>query len=170
MIGSDLKTLRQMSKLSRPKLAGTIRVHSDTIKYWENASRISDEDRVPNLILEVFGLSWKEAKENFEGTYPNQNLFTHTHAGAGARLGVYENYPEPGGRNAPKKPRIECGARTRTGGQCKAKVVDGKKRCRMHGGLSTGPKTVQGRKRISQTQTERWAKMRSRTNKAVVAR
>ena len=32
-----------------------------------------------------------------------------------------------------------CGARTRAGGQCRLRCVPGKGRCRMHGGLSTGP-------------------------------
>ena len=40
----------------------------------------------------------------------------------------------------------KCGARTRAGGHCKAPGrTNG--RCRMHGGLSTGPKTPEGRKR-----------------------
>ncbi|MDA0990572.1 MAG: HGGxSTG domain-containing protein [Verrucomicrobia bacterium] len=34
-----------------------------------------------------------------------------------------------------------CGARTRSGTPCKRFPVPGKRRCRMHGGLSTGPKT-----------------------------
>ena len=31
-----------------------------------------------------------------------------------------------------------CGARTRSGGTCKAPAVRGRARCRMHGGKSTG--------------------------------
>jgi len=49
-----------------------------------------------------------------------------------------------------------CGAKTRTGLPCKARRVVGKKRCRMHGGLSTGPKTEAGRMRISEAQKKRW--------------
>jgi hypothetical protein len=41
-----------------------------------------------------------------------------------------------------------CGAHARTTGQpCRAPRVPGKRRCRMHGGLSTGPKTLEGRRR-----------------------
>jgi hypothetical protein len=50
-----------------------------------------------------------------------------------------------------KSERPLCGAKTRSGGNCKARVVWDKskgkprnKRCRMHGGLSTGPRTVEG--------------------------
>ncbi len=34
-------------------------------------------------------------------------------------------------------------------------------RCRMHGGLSTGPKTEEGRERVAQALRERWAKWRA---------
>nr|WP_276525746.1 HGGxSTG domain-containing protein [Ruegeria profundi] len=50
-------------------------------------------------------------------------------------LGLNEN-----GEPLPKSERPTCGAKTRTGGQCQARVVPGKRRCRLHGGLSTGPK------------------------------
>ena len=37
-----------------------------------------------------------------------------------------------------------CGARTRKGAPCGCPAVRGGKRCRMHGGLSTGPRTAAG--------------------------
>jgi hypothetical protein len=48
-----------------------------------------------------------------------------------------------------------CGARARTCGNqpCRAPALKGKRRCRMHGGRSTGPRTLQGRKR---SQRSRW--------------
>ncbi len=51
---------------------------------------------------------------------------------------------------------VICGARTRKGTPCKAKALPGKKRCRFHGGLSTGPKTPEGRERIAEAQRKRW--------------
>ena len=53
----------------------------------------------------------------------------------------------------PKAERPTCGARTRAGGSCRAKVVvraDGRlsRRCRFHGGLSSGAKTDAGREAI----------------------
>jgi len=58
--------------------------------------------------------------------------------------------------------RARCGARTRAGPPCKAKVVKGKARCRMHGGLSTGPKTEAGRARNAAAQRLRWSLVRDR--------
>ncbi len=39
-----------------------------------------------------------------------------------------------------------CGAKTRAGTPCKQKAVYANGRCKFHGGLSTGPKTPQGRR------------------------
>ncbi len=51
------------------------------------------------------------------------------------------------GWKPPKRERRRCGAKTRTGGSCKAAAVHGKARCRMHGGLSCGPRTEAGKQR-----------------------
>ena len=57
--------------------------------------------------------------------------------------------------------RPRCGAYARsTGRPCQAPVVPGKQRCKLHGGLSTGPKTAEGRARIVEAQRRRWAKIR----------
>lgn len=54
-----------------------------------------------------------------------------------------------------------CGAKTRKGLLCRAKVIPEKARCRFHGGMSTGPKTPEGRERIAEAQRLRWAKWRA---------
>ena len=43
-----------------------------------------------------------------------------------------------------------CGAKTRAGTPCKRKDLYINGRCKMHGGLSTGPKTKKSKKRSSQ--------------------
>ena len=61
-----------------------------------------------------------------------------------------------------------CGARMRTTGlPCQAQPVRGltkagelKRRCRWHGGLSTGPRTAEGKARIADAQRQRWARWR----------
>ncbi len=61
----------------------------------------------------------------------------------------------------PKRMRPLCGTQTRTGGRCKVRVEPGKLRCRFHGGMSTGPKTAEGRARIAEAQRRRWAAWRN---------
>ncbi len=58
-----------------------------------------------------------------------------------------------------------CGARTRSGRRCKARPVRHPRwpdmprngRCRLHGGLSTGPRTPEGRRRIGEAARSRYA-------------
>ena len=42
-----------------------------------------------------------------------------------------------------------CLAKTRSGTLCAKSPLRGKTRCRLHGGLSSGPKTAEGRARIA---------------------
>ncbi len=44
----------------------------------------------------------------------------------------------------PDWPGTRCGAKTRSGAPCKNPAVTGKRRCRMHGGRSSGAKTPEG--------------------------
>ena len=54
--------------------------------------------------------------------------------------------------NATSNAYTLCGAKTRSGEPCKRPPMIGKRRCRNHGGCSTGPKTDAGRKRIGLAQ------------------
>lgn len=56
-----------------------------------------------------------------------------------------------------------CGAMTRKGLPCVAKPISGSTRCRNHGGLSTGPKSAEGKARIAAAARKRWAAW-SKTN------
>ena len=59
------------------------------------------------------------------------------------------------GRPIKRRRRVLCEARTRAGGFCRMRVEPGKGRCRLHGGLSTGPKTAEGKARCVEG-TRRW--------------
>jgi len=65
-----------------------------------------------------------------------------------------------------KAERPRCGATTRSGGTCRAPAVwdhgasaPRNGRCRVHGGLSTGPRTAEGRQRIAEAQRRRWSQL-----------
>jgi hypothetical protein len=71
----------------------------------------------------------------------------------------------------PKAERLRCGARCRDGHACVATPVWHRDaptarngRCRMHGGLSTGPRTPEGKERVRaaarRTMLERWRERR----------
>jgi hypothetical protein len=50
---------------------------------------------------------------------------------------------------------LRCGALTRSGKPCQCKPEEGKRRCRFHGGKSTGPKTEAGREAIRESNRRR---------------
>ena len=56
--------------------------------------------------------------------------------------------------NDPARTPVRCGAKTRSGVPCAKFPMGGKRRCRLHGGLSTGPKTAAGRAAISAANTK----------------
>ena len=56
--------------------------------------------------------------------------------------------------NDPVQTPIRCGAKTRSGAPCAKFPIEGKRRCRLHGGLSTGPRTSAGRAAISAANTK----------------
>ncbi len=59
------------------------------------------------------------------------------------------------------KHRPRCGAKTKKDGQpCRCKVIPGKNRCKWHGGLSTGPRTPEGKERARQAVIRRWERWR----------
>jgi len=74
----------------------------------------------------------------------------------------------------PDRPR--CGARCRDGHACKApavwdalrdRPVNG--RCKLHGGLSTGPKTLEGKQRCAEGRRVYWARRAARQSLAVAS-
>lgn len=62
-----------------------------------------------------------------------------------------------------KKLRNICGAKNRRGLPCQAKLLLRGGRCRHHGGMSTGPRTLEGRKRSLAAMREGWLRWRNRT-------
>ncbi len=77
--------------------------------------------------------------------------------------------------NSPER----CKAKTRAGTPCRRFPVKGKRRCRLHGGCSTGPRTAEGRARCAEARFKhgrysgaamRLRKLLSELSKQLVAR
>ena len=56
---------------------------------------------------------------------------------------------------------LACGARTRAGTPCKLTAIYSNGRCKLHGGLSTGPPSDEGRERCRQAARTRWAQVKA---------
>ena len=62
-------------------------------------------------------------------------------------------------RFGPDWPGQRCDAKTRKGTVCQKPPLTGKARCRLHGGLSTGPKTLEGKARLAELERSRAAQI-----------
>jgi len=58
--------------------------------------------------------------------------------------------------------RPTCGAKTQMGTPCRRRLLGNGGRCSLHGGASTGPKSLEGRARVAEAQRNRWATWRAR--------
>lgn len=110
------------------------------------AQQIADMQELPNWRLCPFTADWHHSKriacdECVDG-----------HCARFVEIGLNDE-----GLPLPEQERPHCNAKMRDGGSCQARVVPGKLRCRIHGGMSTGPKSTKGRRRIAEAQRARWA-------------
>jgi integrase len=69
-------------------------------------------------------------------------------------------------RFGPDWPGKRCLAKTRGGTECQRPAITGSGRCRLHGGWSTGPRTEEGRARISAANTKHGRKTKERLAEA----
>jgi len=60
---------------------------------------------------------------------------------------LWRDWCDRGGALPPECRDMTCGARTRVGTPCKQRVLYRSGRCKLHGGLSTGPRTIKGKRR-----------------------
>lgn len=77
-------------------------------------------------------------------------------------LGLVRNFKIEDHMAGSSGPR--CGARTRSGRACAAKALAESGRCRNHGGLSTGPRTAAGLRRMIEAKKAWWSAWRAARN------
>lgn len=179
LTGPEMKARRRAHGINQTQMGQLVGCSRHAVSYWETQAGPMDRKRlrygVPARMCEVLGVE----------LLPN---YYHLHAGAQARHGVL--LPIKGASTRPcgdgvlddalqaaldresarQLDRIEtqaaryrqpCQAQTRKGQPCQMKSEAGRRRCKFHGGLSTGPKTAEGRARIAEAQRRRWARHRA---------
>ncbi len=129
-----LKTMRAACGWTQKDLAEKIGRHVRTIKYWEaQPGRIG-------------GVAVSEMVEAFRDEGITEGMAPLLAAERGRRQQKLK---------AHRKQVVHyqtCDARTRRGTTCMCKPIPGKRRCKFHGGLSTGPRTPEGKARIAEAQ------------------
>lgn len=147
MTADRLREARRLAGWSQRELARRAGVHAQTVKYWERRSGIIGGHAVRRF-KEALLAAGKAMQEGFAPS-PSEPLLAPFNAVRDTLT------PEPL-HGLPKPSPAKCGARTRKGTPCNARPVPGKRRCKFHGGLSTGARTPEGRERIAAAQRRRW--------------
>lgn len=117
MTGEELKQARLNAGLTQQQLADQTGFHRLAVGYWENKDgKFTARFGAPEAFAKALGMKYKSTpiRARVMGSEMKQL------------------YAAPN----------SCGAKTRQGVPCKMKPVPGKRRCKYHGGLSTGPRKV----------------------------
>lgn len=183
--GADLKAARKAGGLSQTALGAKTRISRHAVSYWECRPSIDPRgwavQRMAEAEPQIQALlqAWcTNTRRRGMGVSLNPTLPVYYASNARARDGSYrlsaldallrvavtQELSRMQEREAQRRARLRviCGAKTtRKGTPCRNKSEPGRKRCKYHGGRSTGPKTAEGRARIADAQRQRWARWRA---------
>ncbi|WP_338045775.1 helix-turn-helix transcriptional regulator [Parasedimentitalea marina] len=157
--GPELKAHRRAQKISQTRMGQMIGCSRDAISRREARSNPIKYFRgVTARMLEVLGIEVLKRFETNSCSRGDGVLQTEDHLQeARDRQSELEFARALAKLSQPDRP---CLAETRRGHLCKLMPEPGRKRCKFHGGMSTGPKTKEGRERIAAAQRKRWAAWR----------
>ncbi|OHC43068.1 MAG: hypothetical protein A2092_18005 [Rhodobacteraceae bacterium GWE1_64_9] len=155
MTGAELAAIRKAAGLSQIELAHRVGIGRHTVSYWENRPRVIRHAWAVQRMAEVLPLP-----DFFTPVCARTGWGVIADLDCNARLAaeIAAWRARHDARQARK--RQTCGAKTRKGTPCRSLSEPGKRRCKFHGGKSTGAKTPEGRERIAQAQRRRWAAWR----------
>lgn len=161
MTGAELAAARRRTGLSQAALGARAGVGRHAVSYWECKARVELGGYAPRLLLQE--LCALGALPNYVSSYAPARDGVLGHPMAWLRQEEARLLAEARARTAaqPARRRVPCGALTRKGTPCRAMSEPGRRRCRFHGGRSTGPRTPEGKARIAEAQQRRWARLRA---------
>ncbi|EIE50371.1 HGGxSTG domain-containing protein [Salipiger aestuarii] len=153
MTGEDLADIRRKAGLTQAELAKRARIGRHAVSYWETQAEVRRNAWAVRRMAEVIALP------DIAGVFCARAAWGVSREDAvfiakARRIELRE-------AKVKAKRRVLCGATTRKGMPCRAKSGPGRRRCRFHGGLSTGPRTPEGKERIRQAMRDRWARWRA---------
>jgi len=155
MTGKRLKAARLRAGLTQQQFADKTGFHRLAVGYWENKDgKVTPRYGAPKAFAKALGM------KPISGPI-------RTRAGWGFTDVEKARIKQELARLAKSRAqrlalaRVRCNAKTRKGALCKALSEPSKRRCKFHGGRSTGPKTQVGKEAISRAQKARWAKWRT---------
>lgn len=155
--GAELRRLRRAAGLTQAALAARAGVHRETVGNWEaKAGPLPCRYGAVRRFLDALGIDPAPYLPPRPEARPDP-LEAHVQA---ALARWQERQAERLAKQAATR-RVTCGAKTRKGSPCRHESEPGKRRCKFHGGRSTGAKTPEGRARIAEAQRQRWTRFRA---------
>lgn len=158
LTGADLAAARRRAGLTQAALGARVGLTRHAVSHWERRPQVGLGAEAPRrLFRALVGLGVLP----FSGAPPHRAT---SDARAGDRVcarGEDDAWAEARVEAerlrlarrleaALARRRVPCEARTRKGTPCRALSEPGRRRCRFHGGRSTGPKTEEGRARLAE--------------------
>jgi len=153
--GKQLKAARLQAGLTQQQLANKTGFHRLAVGYWENkGGEVAARSGAPEAFANALGMKYFPTPIRTRAAWG----FTDVE-----KARIEQELARLAKSHAQRLAlaRVRCNAKTRKGTLCKALSESGKRRCKFHGGRSTGPKTRIGKEAISRTQKARWAKWRA---------
>lgn len=153
--GAELRAHRLAAGLTQAALAALAGFDRGAVWYWERKALVPLREVAPRRFAEALGMldnCAPNAPARPWGIAPDP---MQDRIEARALADPHRVKAREAKRQA--KARVICGAKTRAGHPCGQKSEPGKRRCKWHGGKSTGPKTPEGKARIAEAQRQRWA-------------
>ena len=162
MTGGELRAYRMATGLTQKALAQRANISCSAVKYWERKAGIDIKCRSVKRIAHALGISVQPA--NFPQYARTRGWGVTEWGQTSGNLDVEVELKMVAWRERAAlraaRLRVVCGAKTRKDTPCRNMSEPGKKRCKFHGGKSTGPKTCEGKAKIAEAQRIRWARWR----------
>jgi hypothetical protein len=119
---------------------------------WINEAALPLIERAESNVREAEDRRWREVRFRDEEIWIATQMARLENKRKAKAAKCATQSERPSGPKLTGRSRKLCGARTRSrnGAPCQCKVVPGRTRCRLHGGLSTGPRTPEGKARCAE--------------------
>lgn len=155
--GPQIKALRRAQNINQTQMAKEIGCSRHAVSYWETQREPMGWRRIK------WGVPARMLKALNCEVLPNCAVLMRARGDGvldidGQQAALDRECARANEKMAQRamRARVVCGARTRKGRPCRMVSELGKKRCKFHGGMSTGPRTTKGKARIAEAQRQRW--------------
>lgn len=159
-LGKELAARRKAAGLSQIQLAQRAGVGRTAVQYWEAAQQLDPQGWAVRRMAEVLDWQLPDYRTTIARAWGRGDSCSLRAEGEAAAALALEAWQIREAQRAATR-RVICGAATRKNTNCKNKSEPGRKRCKFHGGMSTGARTPEGIERIRQAQQRRWAKAKA---------